>query len=152
LLDTHRRDAFIVKPFHHNGDTETRRAKTSNGSEKLSCDSPRLSDSAVSSSLRIFRPPLAAQVTVRDQQPVRVACEGDGSRAPVAGDVTWVSGPWRSSGDWWTQTAAANREASETRYTREEWDITVETGDGDVLCRLVHDLEEGAWIVEGIYD
>ena len=102
--------------------------------------------------MRLLRPPLAAQVTIRDQQPARVSCAGDGSRSPISGDVAWASGPWRSSGDWWTLTSAPHRDAGETRYTREEWDVSISTADGDALCRLVHDLEEGAWLLEGIYD
>jgi protein ImuB len=152
LLNTHRRDAFAMKPFHHNGDTETRRGKKANGSGNLDSDSPRLRDSAVSTAVRVFRPPLGAVVTVRDHQPVRIACAGDGSRASIAGDIAWASGPWRSSCDWWTETAAPHRDASATRYTREEWDVAVTTSDGDVLARLVHDLEEGEWFVEGMYD
>jgi hypothetical protein len=106
----------------------------------------------VSSAVRILRPPLPAQVTVRDQQPFRLAALGDDSRPPIAGDIAWASGPWRSSGDWWTETAAPHRDDSATRYTREEWDIAITSAHGDVLCRLVHDLEEGAWFLEGIYD
>ena len=177
LLDTHRRDAFAMKSFdagnqnppqRHRGTekklsdchSEAKRSAAeesafqfgSSAVRQFGNSSPRLRDSAVSTAIRILRPPLPAQVTVRDHQPVRVACEGDGSRAPIAGDIAWASGPWRSSGDWWAQTAAPNREASETRYTREEWDIAIATAGGDVLCRLVHDLEEGTWLLEGIYD
>jgi protein ImuB len=179
LLDTHRRDAFVMRPFvaetqsknppqRHRGteekllgchseehsDEESAFPSGSSASRQFgsSCDSPRLCASAVKSALRLFRPPLPAQVTVRDNQPVRLACAGDGSRAPLAGDIAWASGPWRSSGEWWTQTAAPNREASETRYTREEWDVAIAAAHGDVLCRLVHDLEEGQWFLEGTYD
>ena len=155
LLDTHRRDAFVMKPFRTaNGNPPQRHrdTETTNQKDQKTSVSPCLRGGFSSQAIRILRPALPAQVTVRDHQPVRVVCDGDGSRAPIGGEITWASGPWRSSGDWWTQAAAPNREASETRYTREEWDIGITTAGGDVLCRLVHDLEEGTWSLEGIYD
>src|ERR1051326_7657264 len=109
LLDTHRRDAFTMKPFdavsqnppQRHRDTEITTQKT----QKTSV-SPCLRGGVLSQAVRVLRPALPAQVTVRDNQPVRVACAGDGSRAPLAGDIAWASGPWRSSGDWWTETTA----------------------------------------------
>ena len=46
-------------------------------------------------------------------------------------------GPWRSSGEWWT----------ERPWIHDEWDA--ELADG-TLCRLAHD--GSAWWLEGIYD
>ena len=161
LLDTNRRDAFAMKPFHTEDQNPPRRYR---GAEKnrVVAAPPRDDDSASVSlclrggfsslAIRIFRPPLPAQVTVRDQQPTCVSCTGDGSRAPVSGDIAWASGPWRSSGDWWTLTSAPHRDTCETRYTREEWDVSIATAEGDALYRLVHDLEEGCWLLEGMYD
>jgi protein ImuB len=56
--------------------------------------------------------------------------------------VLWKAGPWRSSGDWW------EREA----WSRDEWDIALQNTGEVALYRLVHDLLNGGWFVEGTYD
>jgi nucleotidyltransferase/DNA polymerase involved in DNA repair len=89
--------------------------------------------------LRIFRPALRAAVTLRDGQPAHIACQ---KRKEVQGDVIWLAGPWRSSGDWWEQEG----------WRRDEWDIAVESASGIALYRLVRDLLRGVWLVEGTYD
>jgi protein ImuB len=61
---------------------------------------------------RIFRPRLPATVELRDGLPSRVFFRG------VYGNVTAVSGPWRTSGDWW----------SEDPWLQDEWDIEVRLG------------------------
>jgi protein ImuB len=95
-------------------------------------------DSTVTA-LRIFRPPVRATVTLRDGQPARIACP---KREPIHGEVLWVAGPWRSSGDWWEQEG----------WARDEWDLALQEESGIVLYRLVHDLLGGRWYVEGTYD
>jgi protein ImuB len=89
--------------------------------------------------LRMFRPPLRATVSFRDGCPSRVACE---KRKQIQGEVIWQAGPWRSSGDWWEANA----------WSRDEWDIALQTTAGVALYRLVHDLLSGRWFVEGTYD
>ena len=159
LFDTNRRDAFAMRAFQtesspprHRGTEKNRVVAAPPRDDDSSSVSRCLGGESPSLGLRLFRPPLAAQVTVRDNMPARVACAGDGSRAPLAGDVSWASGPWRASGDWWTQPPAPKHDAAETRYLREEWDVAIAAAEGGVLCRLVHDLEEGCWLLEGVYD
>ena len=89
--------------------------------------------------LRIFRPPVRATVTLRDGQPARIACP---KRKPIQGEILWVAGPWRSSGDWWDQEG----------WARDEWDIALQGESGIVLYRLVHDLLSRNWLLEGTYD
>lgn len=48
------------------------------------------------------------------------------------------AGPWRSSGDWWSQ-----------GWGREEWDV--ELADG-TLCRIYWDQHRKEWFLEGVYD
>ena len=132
LLDTFRAEGFRMKRFvpgsYSKGSApETNRQKA-----------PAEEKSAVAA-LRMFRPPLRAAVTLENGHPVRVVCS---KKKEVQGNVLWKAGPWRSSGDWW------EREA----WARDEWDIALQTTDGVVLYRLVHDRLGGGWFVEGTYD
>jgi protein ImuB len=128
LLDTHRPEGFRMRRFVAEAARETQPRKHSVPEEK----------SAITA-LRRFRPPLRASVTLAEGQPVRVVCI---KKKEVQGGVLWKAGPWRSSGDWW------EREA----WSRDEWDIALQNGDGIALYRLVHDLLNGGWFVEGTYD
>jgi len=103
--------------------------------------------------LRIFRPPARATVTLRDGKPAHIVCP---RRKDIHGDILWMAGPWRSSGDWWEQDG----------WSRDEWDIAIQlpvassqlSGTSSLpqivlmLYRLVHDLLSGRWFVEGSYD
>ena len=58
-------------------------------------------------------------------------------------EVRARSGPWRRSGSWWTGAV----------WSQEEWDVTVDGGAGlRLLCVLRHDLLEGRWFLDAIYD
>ena len=57
----------------------------------------------------MFRPRLPATIELRDGVPSRVFFRG------VYGSVIAVSGPWRTSGDWWR----------EDFWLQDEWDIEV---------------------------
>jgi protein ImuB len=81
--------------------------------------------------LRVFRPPREARVALAAGQPSFVVAEG------VRGNVVERSGPWRTSGDWWTNDP----------WSRDEWDIAL--GDGG-LYRLY--CEPRGWFLEGCYD
>jgi protein ImuB len=85
--------------------------------------------------LRMFRPPLRANVTLENGELARVLCP---KKKEMQGTVLWKAGPWRSSGDWWAREA----------WVRDEWDIALQSADGVVLCRLVHDLLGGGWFVQ----
>jgi protein ImuB len=117
----------------------------------------------------MFRPPLRVMVTLRDGKPAHLVCP---KRKEVGGEILWMVGPWRSSGDWW----------EEDGWARDEWDIAIQSSvasrqssavsrgstGGDArrsiirnpasaksslaLYRLVHDLLSGHWFVEGTYD
>ena len=117
LLDTHRPDAFAMLPF--------RPPSPSTGEV-----SPRFS---LQIALRMFRPALEAAVRVKQERPAEVAATG------VRGTVLTASGPWRSAGEWWT----------ETRWVRDAWDIDL--SDGGVY-RIYLRLDSRRWFVEGVYD
>lgn len=126
ILDTHRPEGFRMQRF----------APT-----PPKYDAERKADQQESAvtALRIFRPPALAQVSLRDGKPASVHCP---KRKEVAGEIIWAAGPWRSSGDWWEPDA----------WSRDEWDIAVQGESEIVLYRLVRDLLNGKWMVEGTYD
>jgi protein ImuB len=126
LLDTHHPEGFRLRRF------TAAREKTAKPEEE------KEEHSAVTA-LRRFRPPLRAAVTLDDGQPAQVVCA---KTKLIQGSVLWKAGPWRSSGDWW------EREA----WSRDEWDVALQNASSIALYRLVHDLLEGAWFVEGTYD
>ncbi len=89
--------------------------------------------------LRLFRPPLDANVILREAKPVQLQCL---QREDIAGEIVWTAGPWRSSGDW----------SDQQPWAREEWDIAVSSETGLILYRLVQDKRNEKWFVEGMYD
>jgi len=112
LLDTHRPDAFRIAPW----------------GRFPACPSLR---QTVQLAIRIFRPPLAARVTLASGQPDFVTA------GAIRGKVLEYAGPWRTSGDWWTADP----------WTRDEWDIALSDG---ALYRIY--CGPLGWFVEGSYD
>ena len=55
----------------------------------------------------------------------------------VSGDIVQSAGPWRTSGDWWTDTA----------WNRDEWDVVLE----DRAVYRVY-LSAKQWFLGGSYD
>ena len=135
VLDTHRPEGFRMQHFAPRPPDENPKAVAEN-------------QNAVTA-LRIFRPPAAATVTLRDGKPAHVICS---KRKAMGGEVLWTAGPWRSSGGWWEQDG----------WARDEWDIALQSQfsvpgsqfseTGIALYRLVRDLLSGQWFVEGTYD
>jgi protein ImuB len=137
LLDTHHPEGFRLRRF--TAAHENRQPKTAMPEKEESKDDE---EQPAITALRRFRPALRVTVALDQGQPAQVACEKN-----IQGSVLWKAGPWRSSGDWW------EREA----WSRDEWDIALQNNalqntNSIALYRLVHDLLEGAWFVEGTYD
>jgi protein ImuB len=82
--------------------------------------------------LRTFRPPREATVEIRNGVPTWIATRG------IHGPIDTATGPWLTSGDWWTT----------QRWDREEWDIRISA----LACRIFRDLTTGRWFAEGIFD
>jgi protein ImuB len=126
LLDTHRPGAFAIGTFSP-GPVALTRARPA--------PRPALPAPPVSSSPRVaqrsFRPPLPAEVVVREGAPAFVSAAG------VRGAVLDRAGPWRASGDWW-----------DVAYSREEWDVALATG----VYRIFRDRLRETWFVEGELD
>ena len=132
LLDTHRPNAFRQDRFVV---PEASVRET-------------LAGERTTAALRIYRPPLAASVELDGGKPSNISC--DGARRKVLA----LAGPWRTKGDWW----------SETAWAREEWDVLLkalrpkyqsDSDDGDeetTLYRIYRDRRLRRWFVEGVYD
>jgi protein ImuB len=85
--------------------------------------------------LRMVRPPCAVDVEVQGDSPSLIEYEGRRLRLQTA------SGPWRTSGAWWTHPA----------WCREEWEVVLKEQPQRCL-RLAHDPAANCWYVIGIYD
>jgi len=119
LLDSHAPEAFRVASFAP-GDSP---ASTGNH------------HATPASALRIVRPPRAIRIELCGNAPFAMHYEGQ-RLALQAG-----SGPWRTSGAWWTHAA----------WCREEWDVVLEEQPRRCL-RLAFDPGANCWYVIGIYD
>jgi protein ImuB len=87
--------------------------------------------------LRIFRPTMPARVERAHGAPRRVWFRG------LTYPVLQASGPWRRSGEWWTQ----------DRWGRDEWDLILASGENSrLLVRAFRDLVTGQWHIEAEYD
>jgi len=111
-VDTHRPDTFRMVDF---------------GRARAAVEKP----AAARLTLRIFRPPRPAQVTLVSGQPGFVSAGG------IRGKVLEMAGPWRTSGDWGTAQP----------WSRDEWDVALSDG---ALYRLY--CSPGGWFLEGSYD
>jgi protein ImuB len=134
MLDTHHPEGFRLQRFTAAHPPKTTEKEVTRKEETKDEEQPAVT------ALRRFRPPLRATVTLDQGQPAQLTCA-----KIIQGSVLWKAGPWRSSGDWW------EREA----WSRDEWDIALQNNAVQsrvTLYRLVHDLLEGAWFLEGTYD
>ena len=129
LADTHREDAFTVGPFQPElGEAAMGAAITIRASVGEGMQSPdRLA-------IRMLRPPQPVQVSVREDRPETLFWAG--SRMPLAS----ATGPWHSSGCWWTGEA----------WDHAAWDVTV--AEPGMALHLRQEHGSGAWFVVGVYD
>jgi protein ImuB len=113
LLDTHRPDAFVMRAF------------TPEAAGPAPVEGK--SEGKIRFAFRYYRPAIAAQVRVQAERPVAVNTQ----------TVLTAAGPWRASGDWWTEAA----------WNREEWDVELSNGG---LYRVYSTASR--WYLEGMYD
>jgi protein ImuB len=136
LLDSHAPEGFRVNPFA---------AATEEGPPRQKQTGPPRT--RTTSALRILRPPLAVRIGMKGAAPANLLLEGKRFA------VETCSGPWRTSGAWWTHPA----------WCREEWDVVVkeevrnealhETPAAVQRClRLAHEPGGDGWYVLGMYD
>src|SRR5499433_2632965 len=126
LLDTHRPDthrmvAFTLSPSPLRGEGRVR------GMEVRGMEVRE----RFALAMHRMRPPKSIEVALAAGTPAHLRAAG------LSGRIVATAGPWRISGDWWT----------DSTYARDEWDV--ELADG-TLCRLARDSR--GWRLEAIYD
>lgn len=179
LLDTHQPDAFRMTRFRPAPPAEVPVNDLRDNDARV--HEPRAAAQTLLP-IRLYRPPLAAHVQVRDGRPVRLVCAQLGVRSATADNLAWVAGPWRTSGNWWmegeegevTHAAGVNQKCFSfgrttengergTCFTTDEWDValsvtTITTDEARTrqshvaLHRIYQDISSGAWRVSGSYD
>jgi protein ImuB len=144
--DTHRPDARTLAPFTGGLDREARapwpaaagpaplpRPAGARGTGLAGDDGPAVGPAASLVRRRLVPPRPARIDWGGDGRPARV--DADGCR----GAVVAAAGPWRTAGEWWTETA----------WAREEWDVALPDG---AVYRLARDLATDTWTVDAVYD
>jgi protein ImuB len=132
LLDTHRRGAFQIARFA--------------ASEARTAGSSTTSDNQVLA-MRMIRPARQLKVRFCQGRPEAVLPQPN---EELQGAVLWAAGPWRSSGDWWTE----NKDGEHCGpWDREEWDVALADGAQQVaLYRIYRDFGTGRWFADASYD
>jgi len=121
LLDTRRDDGFVMRSF----------APPPQRNELLPEAATNLP-----AAFRVCRPPLAIDTTLRGNQPVAISVERESFT------VIMRAGPWRRSGEWWSQ----------ANWCREEWDVLLSNQATQKICRIAHDPGSHCWYLVGTYD
>ncbi len=138
VLDTNRPDGFCMQRF--------------TAQEAKDLAAPTLSDTGERSrlALRRLRPAWQLRVSVAEGRPVSLsAAAKPNARTELHGKVLWSAGPWRSSGDWWTENAHQEHRGP---WDREEWDIALANDAGVALYRIYRNLANGQWFADASYD
>lgn len=120
LSDTHRTDGFKMEPFRvPSGATVVAALHRS------------------TTAMRQLRPAENVTVVLRGDEPASVYFR------EKRYEVEQVYGPWRMSGDWW----------SEAAWKCEQWDLMTRSADGALLrCCVVRDGREDRWQMAALYD
>ena len=153
LVDTHKPGSFTV----HNFSSDQNEERQCHREEERQChpersrlireaNQPEESKDLYSSrksteftrvvALRMFRPVLETSVELDGEKPHFVRLWHRHRRVLAA------SGPWSTSGNWW----------SESAWTREEWDVALKTPAGLGFYRIFRDPIRQQWFVEGVFD
>jgi protein ImuB len=145
LLNSHR-NSFCLERF------------SSTQEERKPAASPTMleGEGYPSLALRIFRPAVPLWVQLKEERPATLSTVASPARrGELQGKVLWSAGPWRSSGDWWTENIKDEMPGEQTGpWNREEWDVAVSNGnpEGTALYRIYRDLASGDWFADASYD
>jgi protein ImuB len=149
LEETHRPDAFRMKPFvwEFPGHPERKSRDLVEVSAKVWHRDPSTplrcaqddANVATRPALRRFRKRTEATVLLENNRPAHVrARHGESSSGlAIAGATVAQNGPFPLSGNWWDEHA----------WARVEWDVELENG---MIARCHCDRE--GWVIDGIYD
>jgi hypothetical protein len=112
--------------------------------------------------MRLFRPAREIRVHLSGGRPAKLDTEiKEMSRSEIKGCVLWSAGPWRCSGEWWSELSKPTNEEQAGCWDREEWDIALlcdsknakkEEQDTIALYRIYRDLATGLWFADATYD
>lgn len=119
IADSHRPRGFRIEAYAPPREVAGRQA--------TNCEAPK-----ATLALRCFRPAIEAAVNEENGRPAHI------ESTVVRGPIVHSSGPWRTSGEWWT----------ENIWRSDEWDIETACG----RYRLCCDQPGGLWCVVGAYD
>jgi protein ImuB len=132
LVDSHKPGSFAVEPFSGEISPPEQLPEIAMVIASVSTCEARNRFAA----LRIFRPVISATVELDGEKPYMVELWKRRRRVLAA------SGPWLSSGDWW----------SASFWIREDWDVVLQLSAGTGLYRIYRDRLRQQWFVEGIFD
>jgi protein ImuB len=150
LVDTHRPGEFRMKRFVPASDESKIPQKRGVAAKVQTRQEDTSASRHAATAFRIFRPEVQAKVELQDDFPTRIYFRG------MRGNIVAVSGPWRTSGDWWR----------EDTWQQDEWEVDIRfdssarsrnerassprTQDG--LYRIYYDSVRAAWFARGRYD
>jgi protein ImuB len=110
VVDTHRPGEFRIERFAPNREEINLAGKNKIVKTRSSKEIKKKSTkNATAMSFRVFRPSLPIKVNSHEGQPAEVFLQGR------RGEVRKVSGPWRTSGEWWC----------DEQWIEDEWDLEV---------------------------
>ncbi|MBW8865811.1 MAG: hypothetical protein JF610_00510 [Acidobacteria bacterium] len=139
VVDSYRPGAFAMAPFSTDHD----------GPRRAAPSGPAAVEQDLTSALRRCRQPVPARVAVADGRPVRVTTD---RRGFAGGAVTRCAGPWRTSGDWWSDRpgrSGVSGRPGGSAWNRDEWDVSLSDG---AVYRVFRDRDTDAWFVDAIVD
>jgi protein ImuB len=128
-VDSYRPGAFTLRPFA----TVVSHQASASGSEPVSA-------------FRRCRHPVPARVAVEAGCPVHVTSD---RRGFAGGSVVAVTGPWRTSGEWWAVGDTNRADPSASPWDRDEWDVALSDG---ARYRVFRDRRVDAWFIDGMFD
>lgn len=148
IVDTHRPDAFALKPFRRPRPARppARASKAAGRSRArqagVSAPGPAQAPARAKAPLRrgprlairALRPPLRAEVHLVNGRPAHLRSAMGG------GEIVTAAGPWRTTGHWWSKTA---------HFAIDHYDVQL--GDGTTL-RLAFDWKTKRWQIDALYD
>ncbi len=148
LLNTHRRDGFLMDRFVASTEEELKQTHAATMSDI---------EEQARVALRMFRPPLHLQVRLAEGRPVALTAGTKPAwRGELQGKILWSAGPWRSSGDWWTENAKEESASQDQAcpWDREEWDVALANGNSGTVALycIYRDLASGQWFANASYD
>jgi protein ImuB len=152
VVDSYRPGAFGMMAFAVDHGRRAGQAGAAGEAERVAHPARHPDAADVVSALRRCRHPVPARVAVTGGRPVAVTTD---RRGFAGGRVQVCTGPWRTSGEWWSSDGAggageARRAgAAEAYWNRDEWDVSLSDG---TVYRIFRDRITDGWFIDAIAD